>query len=71
VRAHATDNPDELAVNSYLLLYRNRGAQSTADLFSAERQDLLRRIEGGWRLARRTILLDQAVVGARHISVFF
>jgi 3-phenylpropionate/cinnamic acid dioxygenase small subunit len=71
VRVHTTDAADELAVFSYLLLYRNRGAQSTADLFSAERQDLLRRVDGGWRLARRTIMLDQAVVGARHISVFF
>jgi 3-phenylpropionate/cinnamic acid dioxygenase small subunit len=71
VRVRTTETPGELAVFSYLLLYRNRGDQATADLFSAERQDVLRQVNGAWRLARRTILLDQAVVGARHISVFF
>lgn len=70
VRVRATDNPDELEVDSYFLAYRNRSWETQPDLFCGERRDLLRRIDGSWRLARRTILLDQAVIGARDISIF-
>ena len=70
VRVRTTENSAELDVLSYFLVYRNRSSESTADLFSGERQDLLRRTNAGLRLARRTILLDQAVVGARHLSIF-
>lgn len=70
VRVRTTDNPQELDVHSYFLVYRSRASEPNADLFSGERHDLLRRTNAGWRLARRTILLDQAVVGARHLSIF-
>lgn len=71
VRVRKTSNPDEVEVLSYFLVYRNRSNYSTADLYSGERQDLFRRAGGKWRLARRTILLDQAVVGSRNVSIFF
>lgn len=71
VRVRKTSNPQEVEVFSYFLVYRNRSSYSTADLFSGERQDLFRKVEGKWRLARRTILLDQAVVGSRNLSIFF
>ena len=69
VRVVETDNPDELDVRSYVLVYRNRTDSPAADLFSAERQDILRRVDGQLRLARRLIILDQAVVGARHLAI--
>jgi 3-phenylpropionate/cinnamic acid dioxygenase small subunit len=69
VRIAETSNPDELDVRSYILLYRNRTDNPAADLFSAERQDILRRVDGQLRLARRLIVLDQAVVGARHLAI--
>ena len=71
VRVRRTPIPQEMEVSSYFLVYRNRSNYATADLFSGERQDLLRRVDGKWRLARRTILLDQAVVGSRNLSIFF
>lgn len=70
VRVRTTENPQELEVNSYFLVYRSRASESTPELFSGERQDLLRRTDDGWRLARRTIFLDQAVLGARNVSIF-
>jgi 3-phenylpropionate/cinnamic acid dioxygenase small subunit len=70
VRVRQTSNPEEVEVASYFLVYRNRSNSASADLFSGERQDLLRRVDGEWRLARRTILLDQAVVGSRNLSIF-
>jgi 3-phenylpropionate/cinnamic acid dioxygenase small subunit len=60
-----------VAVKSNLLLYRSRGSDPTADLLSAERRDVLRKEEDGWRLRRREILLDHSVVMTHNLSVFF
>ena len=40
------------------------------DMFVGERQDILRRVDGGFKIAKRTIILDQAVLTAKNISVF-
>jgi 3-phenylpropionate/cinnamic acid dioxygenase small subunit len=69
VRVWRTLAEDELEAVSYFLVYRNRSTSPTADLFSGQRRDRLRRVNGGWRLAARLITLDQAVLGARHISI--
>ncbi len=71
VRVHSTPNPLELEVMSYFLVYRNRTNSSGADILSGERKDLMRRVQDQWRLASRTILLDQVVVGSRNLSIFF
>jgi len=71
VRARETARPDELEVSSSVLLYRHRSPGASADLFCGERQDLLRKVGGAWRLARRSVLLDQNVVEARHLAIFF
>ena len=71
LRVNATDRPDVAEAYTCILVYRNRLSEPTPDLFSGERQDLLRKVNGSWRLARRTILLDQPVVGARHLSILF
>jgi 3-phenylpropionate/cinnamic acid dioxygenase small subunit len=70
VRVKATP-ADDLEVRSYFLLYRDRSGQTTPDIFAGERADLLRHVDGTWRLARRTITLDQAVVGATQLGIFF
>ena len=70
VRVRETEGAEELAVWSCILVYRDRpGAQGA--IFSGERQDLLRKVNGQWRLARRTIVLDQAIVKSRNLSIFF
>jgi ethylbenzene dioxygenase beta subunit len=40
------------------------------DIFVGTRTDNLRRVNGELKIARRKILLDQAVLGAKNISVF-
>ena len=69
VRVRETDSPHELEALSYILVYRNRADNPAADILSAERQDLLRKVDGSWRLARRLIVFDQAVVGVRHLAI--
>ena len=71
VRVGATSNPNEFDVKSNFLVYRNRGNATEGDIFSGKREDLLRNVKGHWHLAKRTILLDQAVIGSRNLSIFF
>ena len=47
-----------------------RAWKTTRILFVGERQDVLRRVDGGFKIAKRTIILDQAVLMAKNISVF-
>jgi 3-phenylpropionate/cinnamic acid dioxygenase small subunit len=69
VRVDACEEADELRVRSYLLLYRNRGDESAADLLSAERSDVLRNVDGRWLLRSRLIRLDQATVGTKNLAL--
>jgi 3-phenylpropionate/cinnamic acid dioxygenase small subunit len=71
VRVRATPKPDELEVSSYILVFRDRPVPATPSSYSGARQDILRKANGRWRLARRTILLDQAVLTSRNLSIFF
>jgi 3-phenylpropionate/cinnamic acid dioxygenase small subunit len=71
VRTFATDDPDHLVVDSAVLLYRSRGDVREAAVISAGREDLLRRApDGGWLLARRTILVDDAVLRTQNLAIF-
>ncbi|EFC81951.1 3-phenylpropionate/cinnamic acid dioxygenase subunit beta [Parafrankia sp. EUN1f] len=58
------------AVRSNFLVYRNR-LQREENLFAGERTDILRRTGDGLLIVRRTILLDQNVLLAKNISIFF
>jgi len=59
----------EIEVHSNFLVYRTR-MENDQDMFVGERQDILRRVDGGFKIAKRTIILDQAVLTAKNISVF-
>ena len=60
----------EYDVSSNFLLYRTR-LETDLNIFAGRREDVLRRTADGWRIARRKILLDQNVVLAKNLSVFF
>ncbi len=65
-----TSTPNEYEVISYLMLTRNRFDQETYQLLTAERHDRVRRVGNGFKLARRDILIDQAVLGMPNLAVF-
>jgi biphenyl 2,3-dioxygenase beta subunit len=67
-----TDTPATFEVASAFLLYRNR-LERQVDVFAGERRDVLRRADNGlgFKIARRTILLDQSTLLANNLSVFF
>ena len=60
----------EVAVKSRLLVYRNR-LQDEENLFIGKRQDVLRKVGSVWKIASRTILLDQSVLLPKNLTIFF
>ncbi len=60
----------EYRVFSNFIVYRTR-AETEEDFYVGARQDQLRRIDGDWKLAARKVILDQNVLTAKNISVFF
>lgn len=70
VRTFASGAEDELRVESAVLLFRSRGDQQPPDLLSAGRDDVLRRVDGVWRLARRVVTVDEAVLRTQNLAIF-
>ena len=60
----------EVMVKSRILVYRNR-LQDETDFFVGKREDLLRRVNRQWKIARRKIILDQNVLLSKNITIFF
>lgn len=71
VRVWESAKPGEFEVESYLLLTRSRYEHPHLTDLSCVRHDLLRTATGGgFKLARREIILDLAVVGMPNIALF-
>ena len=60
----------ELTVHSNFIVYRSR-AESEEDFYVGARQDLLRRVDGALKIAQRKMTLDQNVLSAKNVSIFF
>jgi 3-phenylpropionate/cinnamic acid dioxygenase small subunit len=60
----------ELTVGCNLVVYRSR-LDTDEDWWVGRRVDRLRRVEGGWKIARREIYLDQTVLQSKNLSTFF
>jgi 3-phenylpropionate/cinnamic acid dioxygenase small subunit len=70
VRTFATDDADELIVESALFFFRSRGDRNEPDMLSAGRTDHLRKTVDGLRLASRVIEADEAVLRTQNLAVF-
>jgi len=64
------DAPGELTAYSNFLVFRSRG-ETEQDFYVGARRDVLRRVGGEWRIARRRLVLDQNVLTAKNLSTFF
>jgi 3-phenylpropionate/cinnamic acid dioxygenase small subunit len=60
----------EISVRSRFLVYRNRLMDET-DFFVGRREDVLRRDGENLKIARRKIILDQKVLLAKNVTIFF
>ncbi len=71
VRTFGCTDDAHLVVESAELLFRSRGDVNEAALVSCGRRDVLRRCGGQhWKLARRTVLLDESVLRMQNLAVF-
>jgi 3-phenylpropionate/cinnamic acid dioxygenase small subunit len=61
--------PSEVAVRCRFLVYRNR-VETETDVLVGKREDVLRRVNGHWKIARRMIVLDQSVLLAKNLTFF-
>ena len=64
------DTASELKVYSNFVVYRTR-AETEQDFYVGARQDLLRSVDGAWKIARRKLVLDQNVLLPKNVSIFF
>lgn len=64
------DRGDELDVKSNFVTYRNR-VETETDLFVGRREDTLRRVDGGLKIARRKVILAQNVLLAKNLTLLF
>jgi 3-phenylpropionate/cinnamic acid dioxygenase small subunit len=59
----------ELRVKSHFLVHRNR-LEHESDYLAGRRVDVLRRAGGVFKIARRTIIIDQSVLLAKNLTFF-
>lgn len=64
------DAGSELNVHCDFIVYRSR-SETEQDFYVGARRDVLRFVEGGWKIARRKLILDQNVLLAKNVSIFF
>ena len=65
-----TPGATEIEVRCNFIVYKNR-SEAEQDFYVGARRDLLRRVDGGWRIASRRLVLDQNIMLAKNISTFF
>lgn len=66
----SVEAPTEVTVKCRFVVYRNR-LQDETDLLVGKREDVLRKVEGQWKIARRSIFLDQNVLLAKNLTFLF
>ena len=70
VDVEPSDVDGEVKVRCNYIVYRSRG-ETEQDFYVGTREDLLRWVEGGWKIARRRLILDQNVLTAKNLSILF
>jgi len=62
------EDPQEVCVRYKILIYRNKLEDDT-DVFVGKRHDTLRRVQDQWKIAKRTVILDQSVLLAATMPI--
>lgn len=64
------DNPDEYIASANVLVYRTRPELPQGGFYVGTRSDVLRGVNGEWRLARRIVRLDQVTIYGGVSTIF-
>jgi 3-phenylpropionate/cinnamic acid dioxygenase small subunit len=70
VRVFRSTVDDEFIADSAVLLFRSRGDVNEPSVVSAHREDVLRRVDGEFKLARRVIMVDESVLRTQNLAIF-
>ena len=66
----SASDADEVSLRCRFIVYRNR-VETETDILVGRREDILRRNDGGWKIAQRQVFLDQNVLLAKNLTFFF
>ena len=66
--AEPLDSGDVQAKTAFLV-YRSH-LETDHQLLAGSREDVLRRVDGAWKVAKRTIVLDANVLLDKNLSIF-
>ncbi|MGC0416847.1 3-phenylpropionate/cinnamic acid dioxygenase subunit beta [Embleya sp. AB8] len=69
IEVTAAEQPDELVVRSVVVSYRSQWDIDASVLYG-RREDVLRRVDGALRIARRLVLLRHSTLPAKNINTF-
>ena len=61
---------DEVQARTACLVYRSH-LETDQQLSAGSREDVLRQVNGAWKVAKRTIVLDANVLLDKNLSIFF
>jgi PAH dioxygenase small subunit len=70
VMASAGERDGEYVATCNLLVYRTRPDIPDGAIYAGERTDVLRRVDGTFRIARREVRLDQALIHGSMSTLF-
>jgi ethylbenzene dioxygenase beta subunit len=70
IEAFPSDAPGEYRVYSAFVNYRSRG-EADNDMLLGRREDVLREIDGDFRIARRLVLITQSLLLSKNLNTFF
>jgi 3-phenylpropionate/cinnamic acid dioxygenase small subunit len=70
VRIAECDDAGEYEVVSYLYLERSRGENWQNESVTAERRDVWRAVDGGYKLSTREIICDQSTLSMANFAIF-
>ena len=66
----SVSEPTDVAVKCRFFIYRNR-VETETDLLVGKREDVLRKVNGSWKIAQRKVVLDQNILLAKNLTFFF
>ncbi len=69
IEVELTDNPDEHRVYSLIMVYRNMNEDEEHTLYG-HREDILRRVNGELKLAKRLITVDQNILLSKSLNIY-
>ncbi len=59
----------EVQARTAFLVYRSH-LETDHQLLAGSREDVLRQVDGAWKIAKRTIVLDANVLPDKNLSIF-